>query len=159
MRDILSEVNGAIPTPAKPRDTAATQEWENEGGAAGPACGVPEVVENRIAFRSHATPTAAAMEAKQDEIMTVLSSDGPSPSRRWRLSGWHWLAIGVPVFLLVGGFVWAASDAGIAVAVAGLVIVTVMVGAAVPVWGAGLFRGSEEREAKIEAEAKLGEGP
>lgn len=155
MRDTYSETNGAMPPPAKPKETAATQEWDNEGGATAPAR--PAVVVNRIVFQSAAPSGGEAVEAKQDQIMTVISSDGASPSRRWQLTGWHWLAIGVPVLMLVGGFVWAVSAAGVGMALAGLVVVVVMFGAAVPVWGAGLFRGGEEREAKVEAQAEVRE--
>lgn len=153
VRDTYSEANGATPPPAKPKETAATQEWDNEGGATAPAR--PAVVVNRIVFQSASPPETTAVEAKQDEIMTVKSSEGASPSRRWRLTGWHWIAIAVPVLMLVGGFVWAVSAAGVGMALAGLVVVVVMFGAAVPVWGAGLFRGGEEREAKVEAQAEV----
>lgn len=144
----------------KPKSTPATQEWEKEGGATPavvPALGIAAVF-TPVVVEAVPPHEIAVVEAKQDEIMAVKSSDGASPSRGWRLTGWLWLAIVVPALFLVGGLIWVALAAGIGLALAGLVLVLVMVGAAAPMWGAGLFRGSEEREAKVEAEVAVREG-
>lgn len=142
---------------AERRDAAATQNWENEGGS--PRDGTPahdhaqEVRRNTID-----EPTSnlnSLVDSLQDELMSAKSSDGGPPSRGWRLTGWHWLVVLVPLLAIVCGVVWTSLAMGVWTALAGLVLLAVMGLAAAPVWGAGLLRGREERAARRQSRARL----
>ena len=145
------------PPPAVPKDGAARQSWENEGGATrdGPSTQGPVVVEHPAPAVDPSPRETAAVDAAQDKLMSITSSDGGPPPRGWQLTGWHWLAVVVPLLLVIGGAVWVAWAMGVGVALVGLVLLAAMAGAAAPVWGAGLLRGGEERAARIEAEAEV----
>jgi len=99
--------------------------------------------------------TNAAVDALQDELMVNTSSDGGPPPRAWRLAGWHWVVAMIPVMLLIAATIWVAMTMGIAAAVTGFVVVSVLAAAAVPVWGAGILRGKEERAAHVQARVEV----
>jgi hypothetical protein len=130
-------------------DVEAKQTWENEGGSAQS----PIQVAAAPAPAPAASGAAAiqAVDARQDQFMIVNSSDGAPPPRLWRLAGWHWFVVLVPVLLILGGLTWIALTVGLGAALAGFVLLVVMGGAAAPVWGAGLLRGGEERLARENA--------
>ncbi len=95
----------------------------------------------------------------QDELMSIHSSDGRPPPRRLRVAEWRWVVILVPIVLLcIAG--WAVSrQLDVGTILGGLVLVVALVAAGAPVWGAGLMRGSEEREARREAMEARGAAP
>jgi hypothetical protein len=96
------------------------------------------------------------VNAIQDDLMAVASSEGAPPPRGWRLEGWHWLVVVGLALAVLGGLVWVALTKGVLAALAGLALVVIMLGATAPVWGAGLLRGAEERRARIQARAAVG---
>lgn len=88
----------------------------------------------------------------QDEEMTNTSSDGGPPPRGWRLAGWHWVLLAVPLFLVIGAAASTALVVGLASGlVLGLLVLVVIAGGTAPVWAAGLLRGKEERKVLIAA--------
>lgn len=155
-----SSTDRSGPTSTSSMNRAATPNWEREGEVTPSESSTHDPVAAAQLVKSDSVAPAQieSVDALQDKLMIAKSSEGASPSRRWRLSGWHWLAVVVPLIAAIGGVVWVALAVGIGTALAGMVLLAVMVGAAVPVWGAGLFRGTEEREAKVEAKAELGAG-
>jgi hypothetical protein len=155
----LPNADQSAPPSAAAKDKAAKEDWENEGGAMrdGPSTQGPAVVRTQTA--DPASQETAAVDAMQDRLMIVKSSDGAPPPRAWRLAGWHWLAVLVPLLAVLGGLVWVGIVMGVGAALVGFVLLAVMGGAAAPVWGAGLLRGSEEREARAEVRAEEGLQP
>lgn len=157
MRQANITRNRAIHRSEVRNDNDPQQSWENEGGNT--QRNVPQqrpaVLEHRAPINDATEQETAAVDAVQDEVMAASSSEGHPPPRAWRLAGWHWLAIVVPLLAVLGGLVWVALAVGFAAAALALVLLAVMVGAAAPVWGAGLLRGREERAARIEASAQL----
>lgn len=95
------------------------------------------------------------VDRRQDEIMTENSTDGRPPSRQTRQREW-WVgaAIGVLVLLTVASIMSARGFSSGAIA-ATLGIGVIMMGAAWPVWSAGIMRGREEREARDRAEREI----
>jgi hypothetical protein len=140
--------------------------WENEGGAGGPAgfaapgrsAGGHERAE-RAAPRPEGTPAQeAAQDVRQDRIMTAESPDGRPPTHGQRRREWWWLGGGLTL-LLAGGIVYAAVTGAQAITVVLVVVfLAALVAAAVPVWGAGLLRGREQRSAQRGA-ARGRDGP
>ena len=132
--------------------------WENEGGARRvevPPPGVDEAAPGRGAgsvqkgsARAISTPAQeSAQDARQDGIMTAQSPDGRPPRRRLRRREWWWLIAGLLVVLTCGVVYAAVSGAEMMTVILAVVLVTALFGAAVPVWGAGLLRGREQRSA------------
>jgi Flp pilus assembly protein TadB len=94
------------------------------------------------------------LDARQEELMTSASSEWRPPHRKTRLKGWRWLA-GAAIVLVLGVTTWAALD-GVKLHEIGILAAfsVILMVAAVPVWGAGLLRGREERAARHEAEVE-----
>ena len=90
----------------------------------------------------------AAQDARQDRIMTAESPDGRPPTHDQRRREWWWLGGGLAL-LLVGGIVYAVVTGAQAITVVLVVVfLGALIAAAVPVWGAGLLRGREQRSAE-----------
>ncbi|MBL8746938.1 MAG: hypothetical protein JNK58_11350 [Phycisphaerae bacterium] len=100
----------------------------------------------------------AEVDALEQDLMAVESPEGRPPARELRDAERRVAAIVVPLVVLVPVIVIGLA-AGARAAVAALIAALVLMCAAVPVWGAGLLRGSEHRRAHDEAEhiARLGE--
>lgn len=127
-------------------DLAAKGRWENEGGASVP---VPAAVATTTvaAEAIHAQATSNALDARQVELMTMTSSDGRPPARWQRVLEWRWFGVGTMV-LIFSTAIWmvitGVSGGAIAAGVAFGVLLLV---GAIPVLGAGVLRGQEERSA------------
>ena len=98
---------------------------------------------------------SARVDQEQDRIMARNSVDGAPPPRATRVAEWRW-SIASAALLLVIIAAWTASrHLSFSTVLVGLVLVAALVAAASPVWGAGLMRGSEERDARRQASAKV----
>ena len=117
----------------------------------------PLVEADAIAKQNGPTPE---VDRAQEEVMTAISPDGRPPERELRTLEWKWVLIAGAVLLACTVVaVTVSSIAWPTVLFAG-VIVLVLIGAAIPTWGAGLLRGGEERQARASALGqKEQEGP
>jgi hypothetical protein len=138
----------AAPTPAARRaDQAAAGRWENEGGAQAHPSSLDAVAAVQAQV---ATPLRVfdAPGARQDELMSTISSDHRPPLARLRRLEWRLLG----VFAALGIVAWVVwvSIVGISVGavVGGLAVGVLLLVGASPVLGAGLLRGQEERAAR-----------
>lgn len=103
---------------------------------------------------------SAALDTRQDTLMTDNSADGRPPARRVRRFGWTFLAIAAASIILAA-VAWAIThkiSTGAAVGFSVLVVSMIVLGAA-PVLGAGLLRGREGRTANKQARAQLNLSP
>jgi hypothetical protein len=92
-----------------------------------------------------------AIDARQDQIMTVESSDGRPPPKRLRIAEWSWFVVGT-VVIVVATTIWiVARGVSLEAILAGVVGVAIVVGVNPAVW-AGLKRGREERAARTQAQ-------
>ncbi len=111
------------------------------------AATLADVLVERDAKAGHAIPTPR-VDRVQEEIMTAISPDGRPPHRLLRRAEWKWFVIGGTA-LALAAVAWAVSSSvpwPTLIFVATLLIL--FLGAAIPTWGAGLLRGSEERQAR-----------
>ena len=138
-------------------DNEAQDRWANEGGAAPPPPlrpTTPIPIESSLGRIDEPVLTKEATNAldeRQQEIMTVESTDRQPPSRRQRAIGWRWFGAGA-LLLITAAATWIGIQGLSAqVAIGGIVLAAVLVAGASPVLGAGLMRGTEERAAGREA--------
>jgi len=130
-------------------DQASQQRWDNEGGATPhPAerTARPPGATGSISIIDH----AATLDGRQDELMTIASTDGRPPSHRQRREGWRMLGAcsAVLVTLAVLWEILGSSSTRMVIApLAVLALVCVLIGANPVLW-AGLLRGREERSAR-----------
>ena len=95
-----------------------------------------------------------AVDAVQREVMGAISPDGRPPDPATARAEWRWFLF-VVIPLGIGGvvalFVKFGAAAGTLVGLlgAGYLVLTF------PVWGAGLMRGKEERQARQVAEREV----
>jgi hypothetical protein len=166
--------DATTPTPTAPGRGPAAASWENEGGArrSGPATEIDtpttpttpmapgrgaEGVVRDEAYDQPPRPAnspaqEAAQDVRQDRIMTAGSPDGRPPTHGQRRREWWWLGGGL-VLVIIGGVVYAAvTGAQMMTVILAVVLIAALAAAAVPVWGAGLLRGSEQRSAHRKAE-------
>ncbi len=124
----------------------AMQRWENEGGS-------DRAVDP---FSAHVLPPSSdrdradVLDARQDELMSIASSDGRPPSHRNRRLGWRGFGKMIAVALPCA-FTWAIlTSQSPQVIVAPLVVLVVisLFLAVNPVLWAGIMRGTEERTAR-----------
>jgi hypothetical protein len=100
-----------------------------------------------------AAEDSPAVDARQDELMTVESSDGRPPPKRLRMAEWSWFVIGA-VVIVVATTIWiVARGISLEAVLAGIVGVAIVVGVNPAVW-AGLKRGREERAARKQAQVE-----
>lgn len=92
-----------------------------------------------------------AVDGVQEEVMAVISPDGRPPNRELRVLQWKWVLIAGGILLTCAAVVVAMSNMAWPTVLFAGVIVLVLVGAAIPTWGAGLLRGGEERRARVSA--------
>jgi hypothetical protein len=133
-------------------DLSARGRWENEGGArpeTSPA--TTAVVAARVDVEPPAESASIALDTRQDELMTLASSDGRPPTRPQRVLEWQWVGLGailiiavIATWIVIKGVSWTAVGVGLALGV------LLLVGAS-PVLAAGLLRGQEERAARKSA--------
>ncbi len=137
---------------------AAEARWENEGGATPNKAVHEPVAALHVLLDSAAVATAtSALDNRQDELMTLTSSDGQPPARWLRLVEWRLLTVG-GALILGGAVAWMAiSRVRIEYIAAGAGFVFLLMFAASPVIGAALQRGREERAARGSARAERGE--
>lgn len=103
--------------------------------------------------------TDLAVDARQDELMAIDSSEGRPPSHAQRMSGWRWLAILVPVLVLGTGAVAMLNGASASDLLRyGIVFALLLLLGGLPRWAAGLSRGKEEATARREAVAQIHPG-
>jgi hypothetical protein len=96
------------------------------------------------------------VDKAQDELMAQESTDGRPPPRPLRIAEWRWAAV-VGLILLVGVVLWTVSRRLDAKTIlVGVALIAALVVAAAPVWGAGLMRGREERDARQQARKSTG---
>ncbi len=95
------------PPQINPTPTQRRENNEESGLQTAPTMPVslPKVIEVKPA-----TPAAeTALDARQDEIMAVASSDGRPPNRQSRLMEWRWLGVAVGL-IVAGGVTWIAIE-------------------------------------------------
>lgn len=83
--------------------------------------------------------------------MAAKSPDGRPPPRWARLLEWKWSAVAAITLLVVGVTLGLAYGVHGPEYLFGGFLVALLLGAAVPAWGAGLLRGREERAARAVA--------
>lgn len=99
---------------------------------------------------------AHAVDARQDELMAIESSEGRPPSHGQRMSGWKWLAILIPVLVVGSGAVAMVNGATASDLLKyGIVFALLLLIGGLPRWAASLSRGKEEATARREAVAEL----
>lgn len=132
---------------------AAAGRWENEGGARPETSPVTTPLASSGAHVETPTHgTGSALDARQDELMTIASSDGRPPPRRLRMIEWRWFGVGA-VLVIAGLATWIViKGVSLGAVVAGLALGVLLLVAASPVWGAALLRGREERAARKTAQ-------
>ncbi len=134
-------------------DAAATKgHSDNEGGSS-----VRPTPQTPVAALSPAAgdSTSDAIDDRQDDLMSVTSSEGRPPPRRTRMVQWRWFGA-VAVLLIAGVVTWFFIDGmGTRVLVIALAFTLLLIGGASPILGAGLLRGKEERAARRRASVQL----
>jgi hypothetical protein len=101
--------------------------------------------------------TAAAVDARQDEIMESESAEGRPPTHAQRMSGWRWLAILIPTILLGAGVIALMRGVSVmGIAQFGVVLALLLLIGGLPRWAASMSRGKEEAAARKEAVAEVG---
>lgn len=139
----------------------AINRWENEGGAqpGGHAqltilIDVTVRVIQPAMLRDTSLIRAAALDARQDDIMAAESSDGRAPTHTVRRFEWLMFALGATL-ALSGLIIWAAI-AGIhgGTVIAAVAYTVLMLVGASPVLIAGLMRGKEQRAARAKAKGE-----
>jgi len=93
----------------------------------------------------------ARVDAVQREVMTAISPDGRPPDLARARTGWKQLAVVGLVVAIVGISVLFITLGPTAGGLASILLVG-YIALTVPVWGAGLLRGQEERVAHQIAE-------
>lgn len=98
--------------------------------------------------KADASVPTPEVDRVQEEVMAARSPEGRPPHRRTRLAEWKWFIV-ASVVLALSALIWGALSvvAWQIVAVAAALML-LFLGATSPVWGAGLLRGGEEREAR-----------
>jgi len=152
-RNVTTPVDSSAPFESEPVEIIVVHEEyvhafpSIEAKPMSPALGDALVVKDADANSAHPT----RVDDRQEELMSVLSTDGRPPNRVKLQSAWRWFALGAAV-LAVGALAVAimkgASGSTLIVGFIGVVAVLI---AAAPVWGAGVLRGSEERAARKQA--------
>ena len=140
-----SDLTGRTPR----AELSAAGRWENEGGARpNPAPATTVVVSSPAEQPAPTAAASIALDARQDKIMEIVSSDGRPPSHPRRVLEWRWvglgavvLTVGIVAWMLIAGVSLGAIGASLAIGV------LLLVGAS-PVLAAGLLRGKEERTAR-----------
>lgn len=103
------------------------------------------------------TGTAAAVDARQDEIMGSESAEGRPPTHAQRMSGWRWFAILIPTILIGAGVIALMRGVSMmGVAQFGVVFALLLLIGGLPRWAASMSRGKEEAAARREAFAEVG---
>lgn len=95
------------------------------------------------------------VDAVQREVMASISPDGRPPELAAARSGWRQLAIVAILVAILGVIVLFITLGPAAGGLASMLLVG-YVALTVPVWGAGLLRGQEERTARKIAEEVVG---
>lgn len=99
-------------------------------------------------------PASPRVDAIQEEVMTVISPDGRPPEPAKARSEWKWLfLIGIPLGLICIGIMLVKL--GLAAGLLATALLLGYVALTVPVWGAGLLRGKEERIAREVAQSHV----
>lgn len=141
-----------LPLTVSPLNREGAQEVAPaERSAGAPFADLHRTVEHTLTPRE-----SAGVDARQDELMESTSVDGRPPSHRQRMTGWRWMAIGLPV-LALSAAAWAMIRGASVGAIMGFgigALLIVLLGGW-PVWVAGLYRGKEETAARREAVAEL----
>ncbi len=130
-------------------EVIALGRWENEGGANPPLALASLIVASSEPQQGTLSPAvSAALDARQDRIMKIVSTDGRPPSAAQRMLEWRWVGLGavlvsiaLAAWLIFGRVTLSGVGAGLAIGV------LMLVGAS-PVLAAGLLRGKEERAAR-----------
>lgn len=105
-------------------------------------------------FTQPTGPAGPQVDAVQKEVMTIISPDGRPPAPAQSRSEWKWLVLlGLPLGLICIGILLVKLGLE-----AGLLATALLIGylvLTVPVWGAGLLRGKEERVAREVAQSHI----
>ena len=89
-----------------------------------------------------------ALDDRQEVLMTKVSTDGRPPTRAHRLLDWR-IASAVAGIFMIGVVIWLAiRGVSLGTVMAGAAFAAILLVGALPVVGAGLMRGREERAAR-----------
>ncbi|MFO0859116.1 MAG: hypothetical protein U0570_01075 [Phycisphaerales bacterium] len=91
------------------------------------------------------------VDAVQQQVMRDISPDGRPPPLPTVRSEWKWFIIATAILGLAAIVVLFLS-LGAAAGFLAIILLAGYIGLTVPVWGAGLLRGREERDAKVAAQ-------
>jgi len=106
------------------------------------------LAEDAIAKEEGPTPE---IDRVQEQVMTEISPEGRPPPRQLRVMEWKWVLTGAGVLLIGAAVLVATSSMAWPTVAFAVVILLVLMGAAIPTWGAGLLRGGEEKRARVSA--------
>ena len=113
----------------------------------------------RVEEPARAPTTSSALDARQDNVMAVVSIDGRPPSRPQRILEWRWVGIGGGLLIAAIAGWMLIKGVSLIAAVAGLAIGVLLLVGAIPVLAAAHLRVREERAARRIAERTSRETP
>lgn len=105
--------------------------------------------------RMATTRDSETLDMRQDDLMAIESVDGRPPTHEQRRTGWRWIAIAVPVLVVVAATVAMIRGMSLGAVIGyGIAAMALWVLGSWPVWAASLRRGKEESVAREEAHAE-----